>query len=100
VTDSVQASKRSKRSDHVLATKKESMREKISFGITIKTIEEIEVSLKCLAEGEADPSTARIGAYKALLDSKWRKIDKLLPSMKAVELSGSLEAQVKVKDLT
>jgi hypothetical protein len=64
------------------------MREKMNFSMSLKAISEAEVALAKLIEAEEDPSNGRVGAIKALLDSKWRRIDKILPQLKAVELAG------------
>jgi len=68
---------------------KEIMRDKISFTKTLTSIDEAEEVLLGLIRQEEEPSNARIGAIKALLDSKWRKMNKQLPDLKAIELSGA-----------
>ncbi len=79
----------------------EAMRDKISFTKTLKLIEGVEGTLKAMvAEQGKEPSTARVGALRALNESYWRRIDKILPSLKAVEVTGGARMLVSVTDLT
>jgi len=64
------------------------MREKMSFSQTLNVIGEAEEQLLAFAKGEGEPSNGRVGALKALLDSKWKRIDRVLPPLKAIEHSG------------
>ena len=68
---------------------KESMRDKISFTKTLSSINEAEEVLIGLIKQEEEPSNARIGAIRALLDSKWKKMNKQLPDLKAIEVTGA-----------
>jgi len=86
--DSTPENEVKKRTGKIKAAHKEAMREKMSFTKTLKSIDEAEDSIAALAKAEDEPSNARIGAYKALLDSKWKKMDRLLPALKAIEHTG------------
>ncbi len=82
----------------VKAEKYDSMRAKMSFHKAIKAISEAEQVLvdainKTETEDEKGLSNAKIGAIRTLIDSKWRRIDKLLPNLKAVELSGGISVR-------
>ena len=89
-----------KRNAGVAKLTHEAMRDKISFTKTLQAIDEAEMHLRGLAVQESEPSTARIGAYNALLNSKWNKMKKLLPDLKSIEHSGQGLYTVKVVDLT
>ncbi len=79
----------------------EAMRDKISFTKTLTLIEGVEGTLReMVAEQGKEPSTARVGALRALNESYWRRIDKILPSLKAVEVTGGGRLHVSVTDLT
>lgn len=67
----------------------EAMREKISFAHTLNDIIDAEAKLRIWSEQEEPPSNGHIGAIRTLLDSKWKKLNKLLPDLKAVEHSGA-----------
>ncbi len=77
----------SKRKLALLAEAKEVMREKMQFTHTLNAITETEDKLLAMLDAQADPSNARIGAARTLLDSKWKRIDRILPALKAIELS-------------
>ena len=96
MTESKAKIQRSKRTDHIKAERKESMRQKISFAKTLQSIDETESSLIDLARGVDEPSNARIGAYRALLDSQWKKMDRLLPSLRAVEHTGDVDTNITI----
>jgi len=76
------------------AHSKEVMRDKISYTKTLKSIDEAEDTLKVFVTQEAEPSTARIAAMKALMDSKWKKMDRLLPVLKAIEYTGDVKGDI------
>ena len=69
------------------AQAKESMREKISFTKTLKSIDDSELLLLSMINDD-DLSSAKVGAVNALLGSKWKKMNKLLPDIKAIEITG------------
>jgi len=67
-------------------------RKSISFTKTMAGIDEAENELLIMIRDKAnEPSNGRVGAIKALLDSKYKKLNKLLPDLKAVEMTGSLD---------
>ncbi len=70
---------------------KNSLREKISFVQTINQITKIEDEVLELAKNEVDLAAPTITAYKTVLDSKWKKINKLLPDLKAIEIEAAVE---------
>lgn len=88
MTDSKEDKILKKRVDSRNKQAKESMRDKISFTKTLASINEAEEVLISLIKQEEEPSNARIGAIRALLDSKWKKMNKQLPDLKAMELTG------------
>jgi len=62
----------------------------MSFSKTLSSIETAEDQLLEMATAlEKEPSNGRVGAIRALLDSKWKRMDKLLPALKATELTGT-----------
>jgi len=67
-------------------------RKSISFTKTLQGIDEAEQLLVAMLEKNGEPSNARVGAIKALLDSKYKKLNKLLPDLKAVEMSGEVQS--------
>ncbi len=67
---------------------KQDMRDKISFTKTMKSIDEAEKVLLDMVKSDEEISNGKVGALKALLDSKWKKINKRLPDLKAIEHSG------------
>ena len=77
-----------KRAKALIEESREAMRQRMSFGQTLSDIERAEDNLFEMIDAEIDPSSARVGAIKAILDSKWKRIDRLLPPLKAIELSG------------
>lgn len=79
-----------KRAQNTKELTQEAMRQKISFTKTLTAIEKNEAELSKLAKGAKDPSAARVGAIKALQDSHWKKMDRLLPALKAVEITGEM----------
>ena len=70
------------------AEAREVMREKIDFGQALTDIGKMENTLAELIKGETEISNARIGAIRTFLDSKWKRIDRVLPPLKALEISG------------
>ncbi len=79
----------------------QSMREKISFTKTLLRIEQLEAEIYALTKPEkgldsgghkilipARPDSATVAALKVLLDSNWRKVNKLLPDFKAASPEG------------
>ncbi|PCH98491.1 MAG: hypothetical protein COB84_01890 [Rhodobacteraceae bacterium] len=95
MTDSKGKSKDSIRVKAVKAATHDAMRAKMSFHKAIKAIGDAEQFLvdainKTETQDEKGLSNAKIGAIRTLIDSKWKRIDKLLPSLKAVELSGDI----------
>ena len=70
------------------AEAREVMREKIDFGQALTDIGKMENTLAELIKGETEISNARIGAIRKFLDSKWKRIDRVLPPLKALEISG------------
>lgn len=77
-----------KRAQALREESKLAMREKISFTKTLNAIGDVEDKLKEMALGDAEPSNGRVGALRTLLDSKWKRMDRILPPMKAVEITG------------
>lgn len=79
----------------------QSMRGKISFTKTFQRIEQLEDEIYALTKPEksldsegnevlihARPDSATVAALKVLLDSNWRKVNKLLPDFKAASPEG------------
>lgn len=66
----------------------EDLRARIADGTTIGEIKALEGEVRDLSIGDREPSNGRIGAYRLLLDSKFRRLNKRLPDLKAVELTG------------
>ncbi len=94
MSDNKQKITRSKITDNIKAVTKETMRDKISFTKTLQSIDEVEDKLLVMIEQEDEPSNARIGAMKALMDSKWKKMDRLLPVLKAIEYTGDIQGDI------
>lgn len=63
-------------------------RDKIDFTKTLNQITKAESAVASIAE-----ETKEIAAYRLLLDSQWKRMNKLLPDLKAIE--GQLEHSVK-----
>ncbi len=76
-----------KRKESRKAQSKEAMREKISFTKTLKDIEKVESILLGYAQQDDEPSNGRVGALRAYMDSKWKKMVRLLPALKAVDMT-------------
>lgn len=68
--------------------KKNDMREKLSFTQTIVQIDLLEDEILDLARSEGEITNGTVSAFTSVLNSKWKKINKLLPDIKAVELAG------------
>jgi len=67
-------------------------RQSISFTVTLKGIDNAEAELLTMIQDkEEKPCQARVGAIKVLLDSKYKKLNKLLPDLKAVEMTGAID---------
>lgn len=77
------------------------MRDKISFTKTWKALQEVEQSALVLAAVGDKEDSVKVSALKLLADSHWKKINKLLPDLKAmdIDMSGELMATVHVIDL-
>jgi len=75
----------------------EAMRQKISFTKTLNDINENEVWLQEKKESGEKLDSTQISAMKILIDSKWRKLDKLLPALKAIEHTGKGGGAVSVE---
>ncbi len=75
------------------AQAKESMREKISFTKTLSSIDEAENKLLAMV-GDAEVTSAQVGVINALLNSKWKKMDRLLPVLKAIEYTGDIQGDI------
>jgi len=65
--------------------KKNDMREKLSFTQTIIQIDNLEDEILNLARSEGEITNGAVSAFTAVLNSKWKKINKLLPDIKAIE---------------
>jgi len=91
----------------------QSMREKISFTKTLHRIEQLEAEIHELTKPEkaldseggevlipARPDSATVAALKVLLDSNWKKINKLLPDFKAASPHEGQEAIPDLSKLT
>lgn len=79
-----------KRKTALKAEAQEVMREKLSYAKTLASIVSTENALQDMMTAEEEPSNARIGAARTLLDSKWKRINKILPDLKAIEMSGEV----------
>lgn len=75
-----------KRKQKLKAESQDVMRERLCFSATLNVIDEIEDQMYQMVQDE-DLDTPRIQAMKVLLDTKYRRINKLLPDLKAVEQS-------------
>lgn len=96
------------------ADRYEGMREKIKFASAISGISKAEraifksalAKVKLDENGEPDLtdklSRDDVAALKVFLDSKWARINKLLPNLKAMEIEGGLDLRtlVRVVNLT
>ena len=70
------------------ASREMDRREAISFTKTMSGIDEAEKELLIMIrDKDNEPSNGRVGAIKALLDSKYKKLNKLLPDLKSVEMT-------------
>ncbi len=87
---------RSKITDNIKAVTKASMRDKISFTKTLSSIDDAEEKLLLMIKSSDEPSNARIGAMKAFMDSKWKKMDRLLPVLKAIEYTGEIDHDITI----
>jgi hypothetical protein len=74
----------SKRAQALRAESRELLREKLVDAQTLVDITRIESLLIALGEDES-PNTGRVSAYKAALDSKWKRISHVLPALKQIE---------------
>ena len=92
-------SKAQKRITGIKEAYKEERRNQISFTKTLKSIDDIELKLWTAFIADEEPSNGKIGAAKALLDSKWKKMNKLLPDLKAIEHSGAIDSEVTYKPM-
>lgn len=91
----------------VKAERYDSMREKLKFASALSIITKAERKLMESAlvkpdiddDGIATNKLSRddIAALKIVLDSKWARINKLLPSLKAVEIEGGLDLRTVVR---
>ncbi len=91
MTDSKARKTPSKRALAMKAEARKVMREKIDFGQALTDIGKMENTLAELIKGEAEISNARIGAIRTFLDSKWKRIDRVLPPLKSLEVGGDPE---------
>lgn len=87
--DLIERATLNKRKKHREAMARDEMREKISFCVTLSQIDEIEDELMGMYVN-AEISSAQVGAIKAALESKWRKIRMKLPEFKSVEATISI----------
>lgn len=65
----------------------EDLRAKIADGNLVTDILKTEEEVRAEARAE-EPNNTRISAFRLLLDSKYRRLAKILPDLKAVEVSG------------
>ena len=65
------------------------MRKKISFTKTLSSINDAENVLLDMIK-EPDTTSAQVGVINALLNSKWKKMDRLLPVLKALEVQNNM----------
>jgi hypothetical protein len=84
----------------------EAMRAKLSFGGALRRIEECETKLaemlmvRVIEDEETGektylqprPDSAAVSALKVIMDSNWRKIGKLLPDLKATDITTNGES--------
>lgn len=76
-----------KRRETLKRQRHEDLRARIANGMTVAEIIKGEKQAEELL-AEAEPNAARISALRLLLDSKYRRLAKVLPDLKAVELTG------------
>ena len=74
------------------------MRKKISFTKTLSSINDAENVLLDMIK-EPDTTSAQVGVINALLNSKWKKMDRLLPVLKALEVQNNMNIKFKKKEL-
>jgi len=72
-------------------------RKAISFTKTMQSIDEAEVMLVDMVKADDEPSATRVSAIRVLLDSKFKKLNKLLPDLKAVAMSGDMSGNMVVQ---
>lgn len=72
------------------------LRDRIANGTIIGEIKAAERKVEELAQNE-EPNKGRISAYRLLLDSKYRRLGKILPDLKAIEHSGPDGDQLEIK---
>ncbi len=90
MTDLIEKEVLDKRVESRDAQAKQTMRDKISFTKTLKDIDAAEIVLFDMIK-EPETTSAQVGVINALLNSKWKKISKLLPDLRHSEISGSVK---------
>jgi len=100
VTDPKEKTQRSKRKDALKAEAHEVMRDKMGFASALNAISQCEKKLTEMAEADKEPSNGRIGALRTVLDSKWKRIDKILPSLQSTKIEGSGENGELIAEIT
>ena len=72
------------------------MRKKISFTKTLSSINDAEEVLLGMIK-EPETTSAQVGVINALLNSKWKKMDRLLPVLKALEVQANMNVSGELK---
>lgn len=92
----VRSKSMTKRAQALRAENQQAMREKIANTQTVNQITKIEDELYDLSQLEA-PNNGRVGALKAVLDSKWKRIECILPKLSAIDLNAAINADGRIE---
>jgi hypothetical protein len=68
--------------------RQDAIREGIRNSRALEHLVELEDTLRLLMESDATTG-AQVAAARALMDSYWRRINKILPDLRAIELTGA-----------
>ena len=79
------------------AQTQEDYRQRLDLGKTIGAINGIEQNLRDHANGREGKVLHDPQAMRWVLESKWKRLGKLMPDLKAVETSGSNELIVRIE---
>ena len=86
-----------KRATRLKHENQEDYRQKLNLGKTISSINGIEQNLRDHANGREGKILHDAQAMRWVLESKWKRLGKLMPDLKAVETSGSNELIVRIE---
>lgn len=83
---------REKRKKKLRADNQDAWRESVDFTKSINTISKVEGMLEADLDDPDNVRVTDVGKARLLLDSKWKRINKLLPDLKQSDITSDGEA--------